>query len=282
MKKCRNCGSPLPEQARFCFVCGAKQQDDVRREPVGDFFNFKGDLEKQLKDRFFKALKQRVAEEHQSNQFNDYSERLYESGFRDTVQLRSRQLAEELNDLWDDGDLEQREAAILSQDVFEELLDFFIIHFCKDLNEVYLPEAILQYQSVDWNSIDLFQMIMDYLALDQERETYYTNFLLMPIDKLKNAGKSFLFPQKKEKILLIADQSILGSLKEGFALTEAAIYWKTHLEKPKKVYFDTLDEIRKQKEWITINGNFFSVNKGTNLRMLKLLKKIRNLQRKLF
>ncbi len=283
MKKCPSCRTPLPEEARFCFECGAKQGS--RRTTTtrrGDSLDFKGDLARQITDRFFKALKERVKEEHQPEQFQDYSERLYESGFRDTVQLRSRQLSEELLDLWEDGDVEQREALAFIQDVFDELLDFFIIHFCQDINDVELPETILQYQGVEWNKVNLIEMIQDYLDMAKESEAYYTNFLLMPLDKLKNAGKSFLFPAKKEKILLIADQSLFGSCKEGFALTEYAIYWKAHLEKARKVPYDSLDEIKRHKDWITINGYFFSVNKSINLKMLKLLKKVRNLQRKLF
>ncbi len=282
MKKCSKCGTPLPESARFCFECGAKQRIVKSSTPRADGLDFNADLPKQLTERFFKSLRVRVTEEHRSSDFQLYSERLYESGFRDTVQLRSKQLSTELKNLWDRDEIKHREALALMQDVFDELLDFFVIHFCQDLNEVELPEAILQYQGLKWESLNLFQMILDYLALHNEKETYYTDFLLMPVDKLKNAGKSFLFPDKKEKILLICDQSLLGSCKEGFALTEHAIYWKAPLEKARMVRYDMLDEIRRHKDWITINGYFFSANKSLNLKILKLLKKVRNLQRKLF
>jgi len=282
MKKCFKCGTPLPEKARFCFECGARQQLAESAAPPPDALNFSHDLTGQLTERFFKALRQRIQEEHQSQDFQTYSERLYTSGFRDTVQLRSDQLADELIRLRAEEDLTHRQALTLMQDVFDELLDFFIIHFCQDLNEVELPEAILQYQGIEWDRVNLLEMIMDYLHLHKEKETFYTDFLLMPMEKLRNAGKSFLFPDKKEKILLICDQSLLGNCKEGFALTESAIYWKAPLEKPRVVRYDMLDEIRRHKEWITINGYFFSVSKAVNFRMLKLLKKIRKMQRKLF
>ncbi len=282
MKKCFKCGTPLPENARFCISCGARQSIPEPEAPRPDGLNFSGDLPVQLRERFFKAMRARLEEEHQSQDYQLYSERLYESGFRDTVQLRSNQLADELKRLYLSGDIKQREALALMQDVFDELLDFFIIHFCKDLNEVDLPEAILQYQGISWDHVNLLQMIMDYLDLIKEKETFYTDFLLMPVEKLKNAGKSFLFPEKKEKILLICDQSLLGSCKEGFAFTEFAFYWKAPLEKARVVRYDMLDELRRHKDWITINGYFFSANKSLNLKLLKLLKKIRNMQRKLF
>ena len=119
-------------------------------------------------------------------------------------------------------------------------------------------------------------MIPDYLALDLEGEKVYTDFLKMPLDKLKNASKSFLFPEKDEKILFICDQSILGSCKEGFAMTEKALYWKAHLEKARAVDYRLLDEIKRTKEWISINGDFFNVSPSINLKMMKLLKKLRN------
>ncbi|MEL7119783.1 MAG: zinc ribbon domain-containing protein [Bacteroidota bacterium] len=281
MKKCHQCGTLLPDTARFCVHCGAKQIERNETEvPPSDALNFSGDLPKQLQDRFFKALKTRVKEEHEADQFPIYSERLYESGFRDTVQLRTNQLSEEIRDLRDSGDLDQKQAIIIMNLVFDELLDFFIINFCKDINIIKLPEQILQYQGMDWDEINLLKMCKDYLDLKTEKEKFYTDFLLMPIEKLKTASKSFLFPDKKEKIYLICDQSLFGNFKEGFALTEKGLYWKAHLEKPRAVKFDSLDELKRHKDWITINGFFFSVNKSINLKMLKLLKRIKSLQRK--
>jgi len=97
---------------------------------------------------------------------------------------------------------------------------------------------------------------------------------LMPINKLKNASQAFLFPAKDEKIMLIADQTIFGSCKEGFAMTENGLYGKAHFESPQKVYYKDIREIKKEQNWIAVNGLFFNINPSVNVKMLKLLRKL--------
>ena len=96
----------------------------------------------------------------------------------------------------------------------------------------------------------------------------------VPIDKLKNAGKFFLFPERDERILLICDQSLLGSCKEGFALTERGLYWKAQLQTARKVAYTALESVRREKDWLLINGDFFHANPSLDLKMMKLLKKL--------
>lgn len=277
MKRCPNCRTQLPDEARFCLECGTPQVLAPKPGPSLKI-NWDRDLAPQITALFFAALRERVREEHQSDQYALFSERLYESGFRDTLQRRVDQLAERLQTQLATAAISNGQAASRIELFFDELLDFFIIRYARDLVEVPLPEAILKYHGLSWEQIDIFQMVLDYLDFAEETETVYTDFLVMPMDKLKNAGRSFLFPEKSEKILLICDQSILGSCKEGFALTEAGVYWKAHLQKSRQVMFRNLQDIAREKDWITINGHFFNVNPSLNIKMLKLLKKIKRLQ----
>ena len=276
--KCKKCQTVLPSGARFCFNCGARQPHEPKREPKQPskpLVDLGGDIERQLVELFFQALRRRVEEEHQPEQFQRYSERLYESGFRDTVSRKAAHLGEALRSLDPHGEDTAREANRRIIRLFEEQLDFFIIHHCQDLNDILLPEAILRWQGVEKGEANFFQMALDYLDFDREPdETVYMDFLKMPVDKLKNAGNFFLFPQRDERILLICDQSLLGSCKEGFAITERGLYWKAQLQTARQVAFGALESVRREKDWLLINGHFFNANPSLNLKMMKLLKKL--------
>ena len=59
-------------------------------------------------------------------------------------------------------------------------------------------------------------------------------------------------------------------------MTNECIYWKMPFEKAQRVYFKNLEEIKRQEDWITINGIFFNANKSLNLKIMRLLKKLRD------
>ncbi|MFN7115963.1 MAG: hypothetical protein ACK4TA_04145 [Saprospiraceae bacterium] len=273
MKNCHVCKTTLPDNARFCYNCGAPQTaataTPVRR------LNYQANLPQQIEEQFILAFRQRIEEEHLASQLQEYSERLYQSGFQEVVQRRAEQLAAQIQAMTAEEKLNDSAINALLENTFEDLLDYFVIHYCKDLNTIKLPEAILSYQGVPWADINLFQMVLHYLDFASENESVYTDFFAMPVDRLKNASQSFLFAQAQERIFFICDQSILGSLREGFSITDRGIYWKAHLEKARLVLFDNLQTIERKKEWITINNYFFNVNPSVNLKLLKLLKKIK-------
>lgn len=267
MKFCSNCQTELPEVAKFCFQCGRPQKETA--PPPPEQTAWLDNPVQYFVDFFMHILKERVEEEHPSEHYQLYSEQLYQSGFRDTLQRRAEQFGEKAKEI--------RSVKKIQRQV-EELVDYFVVRHCEDLNLTPWPEAVLKYQGFEWDKIDLFQMALDYLDFARESETVYTDFLQMPMDKLRNAGKNFLFPEKQERILLICDQSILGSLREGFALTEKGLYWKVHLSRAARVYFQDLKEIRREKEWLMINGHFFNANPSLNIKMMRLLKMIRRLR----
>ena len=312
MKKCINCKNKILADARFCHNCGTKVIDQnkiicpdcyISNPPNSAFckscayffhkkneprefyeakypLNFKetNSLASDLKEYFFNDFQNRIQEEQEINKYKQYLARFNDSDFGKNFDVRLNQLAEEAYSIHakQDGMVQRKVDQMLSSN-FNNLLDHFTILFCKDINSTYLPEEILAYHNSKKETIDLQLLMLDYLNLENEKEEFYTDFITMPVKKLRNASTTFLFPDKDEKIMLIADQTIFGSCKEGFSLTEKGLYWKAHFEKAKKVYFHELTSIKKEKNWITINGHFFNVSPSLNIKMMKLLRKLKNI-----
>lgn len=310
MKKCNNCNTTILEEARFCHNCGTKVIDQNKItcpdchtsnpaksafcKSCGYFFhkknepresyevqyplNFKetNSIAPDLKEFFFNDFRKRIQEEQDMKKYNQYLERFYDSDFGKNFDIRLNQLAEQAYSIHakQDGNVQRKVDQMIASN-FNNLLDHFIILFCKDLNSTYLSEEILAYHNTKKETIDWQLLMLDYLNLENEKEDFYIDFVTMPVKKLRNASTAFLFPDKDEKIMLIADQTIFGSCKEGFSLTEKGIYWKAHFETAKKVYFHELTSIKKEKDWITINGHFFNVSPSVNIKMMKLLRKLK-------
>ncbi|HKK75870.1 MAG TPA: zinc ribbon domain-containing protein [Saprospiraceae bacterium] len=276
MKICSNCQTAMPLKARFCPNCG-ERQIEVKEAPLEHIlFDINQAIPEQFIEQFFLALKQRVQQEHRGENYQAFSERVYESSFRETVGRRAEELQEQVDTQKANGTADYRKINRAAEKMLEDLLDYFIIKFCPDLNQVELPQAILKHQYGNRQKSNLKGLIFDYLALDQEKERVYTDLGEMPVERLKNAGSTYLFPAKDEKILLLVDTSLLGNGKVGFAMTDQTLYWRTAFQKARKVNYRRIESIEMEKNWIVINGQFFNVNPSINLKMLKLLKKIKH------
>lgn len=311
MNLCSNCAAEIIPGSRFCNRCGDKIADRTKACPVcahqGPLtsvfchhcgfhfegkrhqcetahysprfainFNTSGGVTDQVKALFFSQLRKRVEEEHDPRKYADYVERFYQSGFREIYELRARQIAEDISQYWlQFGSEGLAEIDKRLDSAFEGLLDYLIIQFCTDLNGVMLPAAILNYEKINQEKTDIWKMIRDFMDFEFEDEIFYFDFIGMRSDLLANACKSFLCADAKERVYFICDLSLRGSCKEGFAMTSKAIYWKSVLDKPRKVAYSELKDVRVEKEWITINGHFFNANRSLNLKMCKLLKKLK-------
>lgn len=279
-KSCPACREQNPLASVFCHHCGfhfeSKSQKQHAYEAVYSLDFDPDTLTEQVKALFFGSLRKRVEEEHDLSKYSDYVERFYQSKFREIYDVRAEQLAEDVFIRWERfgpealPDIDRHLGAS-----FDGLLDYFIIQFCPDLNGVVLPPAILKYETVRPGKTDLRVMIGDFLDVGREDEVFYFDFISMQKDLLENVCKSFLSAERSEKIWFICDLSLKGNCKEGFSMTDRGIYWRAPFDKPRRVLYHELREIKKEKNWLTINGHFFNANPSLNLKLCKLLKKLR-------
>jgi hypothetical protein len=280
MKDCPVCREKNPLTSVFCHHCGfhfdGRSVQNKRYEPLYPLDFDPDTLTEQVRAVFFRSLRRRIEAEHDVNKYSDYVERFYQSRFREIYELRSEQIAEDALIQWErfgsEGlpDIDRR-----IEQSFEGLLDFFIIQYCPDLNGMLLPAEILKYEKAEPNKTNIEQMIRDFLDFEREKEVFYFDFISMRSDLLENACKSFLFAERNERVYFICDLSLKSNCKEGFAMSDRAIYWRAAFDRPRRVAFKELKEIDKEKDWLTINGHFFTANPSMNLKLAKLLKKLR-------
>lgn len=276
MKICPQCQTSLPPEARFCHQCGTLQLPQLEQAaPEG--WNWQRELVPQAFTRFQNRLTERIEAEQDTRQLQKYQERLYESNYRETVQRRLEQWRERLE--LPANATEEKEQLRELKHLCDDLIDFFFILHCADLNRVVLPESILRYQQLSLAEIDLAEMALTILDFEKEEERLYTDFVQLSVRKIKNAGKSFLFPERDERIWFICDQSLLGNAKEGFAMTEKGLYWKTGLQAAQRVYYHKLFALSKEKEWLLINELYFNASPSLNTKMIWLLRRLARLLR---
>ena len=156
-----------------------------------------------------------------------------------------------------------------------DLVEYFIVETAGDLSGRVLPQRLLRHQSVDWTTVDLFRLVMDYLDFDNETERIFTDFVAMPARALRNATASFLKAGKDERVFFICDQSLISAAKNGFAVTDSGLYWKNVLQPAGSILFNELTEVQLAGGHLELNKQFFNAGGTLNLKMAVLLDKLR-------
>ena len=280
---CLNCKFSITEDSQFCNNCGekVKKEPSIKSEYIHQYtidFSAGANIANQIRALFFKDLESVVETEIGPKQYRKYFDQFYESGFHKKFDLRTLQLEEQIQQFYSNSDQFSNEKLdkILRFE-FSAFIEHFLLIYCNDLHGWNLPESILKYTNIKPDEVNLRQMILDYLDFENEEEQVYLDFLTIPPTKIKNAIQSFVFTQTDEKIFFICDQTVFGSCKEGFVMTDRGLYWKSHFNPAQSLLYKDLKEVKIDAEWIKINGKFFNVNKSINFKLLKLLKKIKQL-----
>ncbi|MEM9528953.1 MAG: hypothetical protein AAGA31_20245, partial [Bacteroidota bacterium] len=158
------------------------------------------------------------------------------------------------------------------------LAEYFIVETAVDIHGGLFPQRLLRYQSTNWVTTDLFRLVMDYLDFESESERVYTDFVVMPTRALKNATRTFLQAAKDERVFFICDQSLISQAKNGFAVTDAGIYWKNVLQPAGQATFTTMQPPRIDQGHVIIDGQFFDAGGRLNQKIALLLDKLRRME----
>ncbi|MCP9237545.1 GNAT family N-acetyltransferase [Lewinella sp. JB7] len=161
--------------------------------------------------------------------------------------------------------------------VLADLTEYFMVETGAGLHDNLFPQRLLRYQGRDWREIDLFRLVMAYLDLDIDAESVYTDFVAMPARILKNATASYLRAGRDERVFFIFDQSLFGNGKQGFALTDSALYWKNVLQPPGAATYTTVRRVDVHGDHLMIDGQYFDAGRRLNLRVALLLDKLRGM-----
>lgn len=279
IKRCIYCRKEMPEEAFFCPHCGEKQPFNKGVPELKTYLDLKLPIRPQLREQFFLSLKIRIEREHPAIAFHVVAERIYTSGFRDELSAEFEKLAVSIED---DLKMEIISIPFLNhkvENLFENLIDLFLLRHVQDLISNAFPMDILKFQHLLPGELDWVSLIATYLQPALSGVRYYMNFKNLDPQKIKQFTTYFLFPEPLEKIYFVADLSLLANGSEGFALTDKAIYWKAPFKKEKSIPYHLIREVRAEKSWLLLNDHFFNANAFLNPRLMRLLSKLIRLSR---
>lgn len=234
----------------------------------------KANLSYQLEQAFLDYFARFLDDLNQSERLPDYLSNLKKSGFYSVLEpvLESQQALLKADHFHEVPAIGSPMYIKLSRK-WISLVEKLMIDFIASYNAYELPASILFYQEANAHEVNLPQMIRDYLGLHQENEVIYTDFAGLESDKKAKAKKRFLKAGENEAVHLICDQSMFGNMKEGFAFTSRAFYWKPHFHKAYQFPFRDIKTVE-LGDWLMLNKHYFHSSKRMNIKMALLMKKL--------
>ncbi len=293
---CANCGAAVPAGAVFCPNCGHRlgaEEDllDLEEIPVGEAegpepeasvppivgetapkseitpLELRGELEDRLGERLSAYFGAEVLPDYLKRYRRD-------EDFHRIRDVSLQGLARYLNT----EAVSQKMARRRRRDTLGELVEYFVVESGRAVHgDELFNQRLLRYQGADWKQVDLFRLVKDYLQLDGRELRVYTDFVTTPPKVLRNATASYLRAGRDERVFFIVDQSLFGSGKHGFALTDSNLYWKNVLQPAGSTTYTTLTFVEMREGHLMIDGQYFDAGRTVNLRVALLLDKLRRM-----
>ncbi|MFK7808728.1 MAG: zinc ribbon domain-containing protein [Saprospiraceae bacterium] len=297
IQACTHCGKRNERDSNFCIHCGHNTDETSLEEfdnnKLPTIYSPKYPLDfaeavrlpVQLRTYFLKTVRECLEEMGQSGLFDEYVDTFYETDFLDHFDEAAKGIAEQSYLL--QADQSPNAARLVDQyltEEFEKLMAALqtkegsdLSNSSNDQTDNSNPTTFDLEPNEEEKSVanqQIGDLILDELKLTEEQEKWYADLDNMPETKLRNAFNSFLKADVSERIFLICDQTVFGSCREGFALTDRALYWKAHFNKSQKIYYNDISSVELSEEWLIINGKFFNASPAINVKMMHLLEKL--------
>jgi ribosomal protein L40E len=280
---CLKCNTPNPAEAKFCFNCGHPINLQYQPKPnISPYFkldfNDIATLPTQLKDAFLLFISILLEKENQAELEASVLKAFDQSGFRlEVFEEESVHIATLFEQLFKHkGTKAFPEIEKICTTAFLDFSELLWIKYCPQLLSFSLSKDVLAYQKREAQSINLAQMIRDYLQMEEEAVMYYLNAVEIPPKKMKNARKSFFKHDSGEYPYLFIDQTIFGSAKEGVVLTQKGLYWKVHFHKAQYIPYKKIKDLQLFSKHLEINKQYFNISNSFNYKFFKLLYRIKS------
>ncbi|MEM6879399.1 MAG: GNAT family N-acetyltransferase [Bacteroidota bacterium] len=306
--RCTNCGAALPKNAKFCPQCGhpvelnqvednssveaekkldsAEEQEHASELPLTgavfdseDFdqagnIDWSGTLMTDFRSFFKNQFRSRITDYFGEEAVEVYENARRQSDFQQTVSTQLAALADWVRTSRTLPTWKNMQGYRRLLTVTEALIEFFLVEGAKHIHGGIWPQRLLRHQAQTWDNADLFALVMDYLDFDSESETVYTDFVRMPAKVLRNVTSRFLQAARDERVLFVCDQSLLGTGKDGYAMTDVAIYWRPVLQGRQRLLYQEIETLTNHKDHLRINGLYLDAGASLNIKIALLLRRL--------
>ena len=298
--RCENCGL-APGMT-------SEHTDEFHKSFIIDFREIPA-IQPQIEKHFNEFLNHKTKEEFGTEAMCDYIAIFKKSDYPSDIKEMAGKLAEQVYTIHCQQDhfVQSNIDALLLQN-FSSVVDEFFLSYCyndeplpaeeepttttattsntsstqiptRDIDAADLPlptqdrevETAAE-QGQPTNQYPVIRNVAAFFEADSNPYKIYIDLNKMPSRILDEVKKNFLFNAPEERVLLIYDDTVFGSGSTGFALTEYAIYWKTHFQNAHRTYFQEIMNLEMDGNKLEINNTLFDIEDTVNHKVYEYLK----------